>query len=123
VKTGSASAASAGLKFQIGRRSIRVCDLADPAALEVEVANVQARNRLIKDSTLDWQLFDQLVMRAKNGALDRGCFVVTASANASGRHILFGGPGHASDRPRQLPVCDLVQFDDRRVHRSGCERR
>src|SRR3989454_4108355 len=48
---------------KIGRRGIRVCDLADHAALEQEVReNVQARNRLIKESPLDWHLlFDQLV--------------------------------------------------------------
>ena len=48
---------------KIGRRGIRVCDLADRTALEVEVReNVQARNRLIRESTLDWRpLFDQLV--------------------------------------------------------------
>src|SRR5436189_5872368 len=40
---------------KIGRRGIRVCDLADKAALEVEIReNVEARNRLIKESTLDW---------------------------------------------------------------------
>jgi adenylosuccinate synthase len=49
---------------KIGRRGIRVCDLLnDRAALEQEVReNVNARNRIIKDSTLDWKpLFDQLV--------------------------------------------------------------
>jgi adenylosuccinate synthase len=49
---------------KIGRRGIRVCDLlGDRAALAEEVReNVSARNRIIKDSTLDWKpLFDQLV--------------------------------------------------------------
>jgi adenylosuccinate synthase len=49
---------------KIGRRGIRVCDLlGDRAALEEEVReNVNARNHIIKDSTLDWKpLFDQLV--------------------------------------------------------------
>ena len=49
---------------KIGRRGIRVCDvLGDRAALEQEVReNVSARNRMIKDSTLDWKpLFAQLV--------------------------------------------------------------
>ena len=42
---------------KIGRRGIRICDLiGDPAALAEEVReNVNARNRIIKDSTLDWQ--------------------------------------------------------------------
>jgi adenylosuccinate synthase len=49
---------------KIGRRGIRVCDLlGDPAALQDEVReNVSARNRIIKDSTLDWQpVFKQLI--------------------------------------------------------------
>jgi adenylosuccinate synthase len=48
---------------KIGRRGIRVCDLlGDRAALEDEVReNVSARNRIIKDSTLDWKpLFELL---------------------------------------------------------------
>jgi adenylosuccinate synthase len=49
---------------KIGRRGIRICDLlGDRAALAQEVReNVSARNRIIKDSTLDWQpLYEQLV--------------------------------------------------------------
>src|SRR3954468_12761069 len=49
---------------KIGRRGIRVCDLlGDRDALAAEVrANVNARNRMITDSTLDWKpLFDQLL--------------------------------------------------------------
>jgi adenylosuccinate synthase len=49
---------------KIGRRGIRVCDvLGDPQALEQEVReNVNARNQIIKDSTLDWRpVFDQLI--------------------------------------------------------------
>jgi adenylosuccinate synthase len=49
---------------KIGRRGIRVCDLlGDRKALAEEVReNVSARNRIIKDSTLDWKpVFDQLV--------------------------------------------------------------
>ena len=49
---------------KIGRRGIRICDLlGDPSALAEEVReNVSARNRIIKESTLDWKpLFDQLV--------------------------------------------------------------
>src|SRR5687767_4612322 len=49
---------------KIGRRGIRVCDLlGDRTALADEVReNVSARNRMIKDSTLDWKpVFDQLV--------------------------------------------------------------
>jgi adenylosuccinate synthase len=49
---------------KIGRRGIRVCDLlGDRDALAQEVReNVNARNQIIKDSTLDWQpVFDQIV--------------------------------------------------------------
>jgi adenylosuccinate synthase len=49
---------------KIGRRGIRVCDLlGDRQALAEEVReNVSARNRIIRDSTLDWKpLFDQIV--------------------------------------------------------------
>jgi adenylosuccinate synthase len=79
---------------KIGRRGIRAVDLADPAALEVEVReNVQARNRLIKDNTLDWRpLFDQLVQygeRMKPWIADVSLYL--ARANAEGRPILFEG--------------------------------
>jgi adenylosuccinate synthase len=49
---------------KIGRRGIRVCDLlGDRTALADEVReNVSARNRMIKDSTLDWKpVFDQVI--------------------------------------------------------------
>ena len=79
---------------KIGRRGIRVCDLADRAALEVEVReNVQARNRLIKESTLDWRpLFDRLVeygARMKPWVTDVSLYL--AKANAERRPILFEG--------------------------------
>jgi adenylosuccinate synthase len=52
---------------KIGRRGIRICDLADPASLEQQVReNVQARNRLVGDSVLDWKpLFDHLVRQGE----------------------------------------------------------
>src|SRR4051812_12974458 len=79
---------------KIGRRGIRVCDLADKAALEVEIReNVEARNRLIKESTLDWRpLFDQMVAygeRLKPWVGDVSLFL--ARASAAGRPILFEG--------------------------------
>jgi adenylosuccinate synthase len=49
---------------KIGRRGIRICDLlGDREALAEEVReNVSARNRIIKDSTLDWKpVFDALL--------------------------------------------------------------
>ena len=80
---------------KIGRRGIRVCDLMnDTAALEQDVReNVNARNRLIGDSTLDWRpLFDQLVahgQRMKRWVGDVSLFL--ARAAAEGRPILFEG--------------------------------
>jgi adenylosuccinate synthase len=79
---------------KIGRRGIRVRDLADRAGLEQEIReNVQARNRLIKDSTLDWRpLFDQMLEfgeRLKPAVADVSAFL--AKANAAGRPILFEG--------------------------------
>jgi adenylosuccinate synthase len=79
---------------KIGRRGIRVCDLVDTKALADEVReNVSARNRMIKDSTLDWKpVYDQLLaygerMRRWTGdvslALDR--------AIGQGRRVLFEG--------------------------------
>src|SRR5712692_4893630 len=52
---------------KIARRGIRVGDLRDPAALEIEVRdNVTARNRLVHDSTMDWKpVFDQLTAFAE----------------------------------------------------------
>lgn len=79
---------------KIGRRGIRVCDLADRQALEQEIReNVQARNRLIKESTLDWRpLFDQMVAygeRMRPWIGDVSLFL--ARASAAGRPILFEG--------------------------------
>ena len=79
---------------KVGRRGIRVCDLGDHAALEQEVReNVNARNRLIGDSTLDWRpLFDQLVaygQRMKPWIGDVSLFLARAAAER--RPILFEG--------------------------------
>src|SRR5260221_14148670 len=47
---------------KIARRGVRVGDLADPAGLEQNVRdNVNAPNRLVQDSTMDWKpVLDQL---------------------------------------------------------------
>ena len=79
---------------KIGRRGIRVCDLFDRAGLEQEIReNVQARNRLIKESTLDWRpLFDQMLAygeRMKPWVTDISVFL--AKTSAAGRAILFEG--------------------------------
>ncbi|HEY0285292.1 MAG TPA: adenylosuccinate synthase [Vicinamibacterales bacterium] len=79
---------------KIGRRGIRVCDLFDRGGLEQEIReNVQARNRLIKESTLDWRpLFDQMLAygeRMKPWVTDISLFLAKTSAAA--RPILFEG--------------------------------
>jgi adenylosuccinate synthase len=79
---------------KIGRRGIRVCDLFDRSGLEQEIReNVQARNRLIRESTLDWRpLFDQMVAygdRLRPWVADVSLFL--AQTTAAGRPILFEG--------------------------------
>jgi len=79
---------------KIGRRGIRVGDLADPSALADAVReNVNARNHLIAESSLDWkQVFDDLVAygeRMRPWVADVSVFLATAMAE--GRSILFEG--------------------------------
>ncbi len=79
---------------KIGRRGIRVCDLFDRSGLEQEIReNVNARNRLIKESQLDWRpLFDQMLVygeRMKPWVTDISLFL--AKTSAAGRPILFEG--------------------------------
>jgi adenylosuccinate synthase len=79
---------------KIGRRGIRVCDLVDTQALADEVReNVSARNRMIKDSTLDWKpVYDQLLafgdrMRRWTGDVS----LALDEATRAGRRILIEG--------------------------------
>lgn len=79
---------------KIGRRGIRVCDLADTRALADEVrANVDARNQIIRDSTLDWRaVYDQLLAygeRMRRWMADTS--LVLARAIEQGQRILFEG--------------------------------
>jgi adenylosuccinate synthase len=80
---------------KVGRRGIRICDLlGDRAALEQEVReNVSARNRMIKDSTLDWKpVFDQMVAygeRIRPWACDVSLRL--AEIIAEGRSVMFEG--------------------------------
>ena len=55
---------------KIARRGIRVCDLLNPSVLEEGVReNVKARNRVIKDTTLDWrQVYDQCLALRRSGS-------------------------------------------------------
>src|SRR5215212_6354045 len=80
---------------KIGRRGIRMCDLlGDREALAAEVReNVSARNRIIKDSTLDWKpVFDQLVAhgeRMRPWVGDVSLYLHTAMQQ--GRNVMFEG--------------------------------
>ena len=80
---------------KIGRRGIRICDLlGDRAALQEEVReNVNARNHIIKDSTLDWKpLFDQLLAygeRIRPWAAD--CSLYLARTMKEGKNVMFEG--------------------------------
>jgi adenylosuccinate synthase len=79
---------------KIARRGIRVGDLANPAALEDAVRhNVEARNRLIAESTMDWrQVLDDLARawaRMQPWVTDVSLFL--ARARQAGRSIMFEG--------------------------------
>jgi adenylosuccinate synthase len=80
---------------KIARRGIRICDLlGDHAALEQAVReNVDARNRVIQDSTLDWEpLFHQLIAdgeRMRPWVGDVSLFL--AQTMQAGRSVLFEG--------------------------------
>jgi adenylosuccinate synthase len=80
---------------KIGRRGIRICDLlGDRPALAEEVReNVSARNRIIKDSTLDWKpVFDQLVAfgeRMRPWVADVSLYL--ANMMKDGKSVMFEG--------------------------------
>ncbi len=79
---------------KIGRRGIRVCDLVDTKALADEVReNVQARNQIIRDSTLDWKVVYQQLLaqgeRMRRWTGDVSLFL--AQAIQEHRRILFEG--------------------------------
>ena len=80
---------------KIGRRGIRVCDvLGDREALATEVReNVSARNRAIKDSTLDWKpVFDRLVAQGERMKPWVGdVSLVLHQTIAAGKSVLFEG--------------------------------
>lgn len=79
---------------KIARRGIRVCDLADAASLADDVReNVEARNHLIGDSTLDWRpvLDDLLTLGDRMRPWIADVSLYLAEAVAAGRPILFEG--------------------------------
>jgi adenylosuccinate synthase len=80
---------------KVGRRGIRLTDLlGDRDALAQEVReNVSARNRMIKESTLDWKpVLDQLLVhgeRLRPWVTDTS--VVLAATMSAGGRVLFEG--------------------------------
>jgi adenylosuccinate synthase len=79
---------------KIARRGIRVGDLADPKALEQNVRdNVLARNRLVQDSTMDWQaVLGQLIETGKRlTPMVRDVSLMLHDAMRGGKAILFEG--------------------------------
>jgi adenylosuccinate synthase len=79
---------------KIGRRGIRAGDLADPQALEHNVrANVEARNRLVQDSHMDWQPVLQQLLESGARLLPivRDVSLMLAEAMRAGQAILFEG--------------------------------
>ncbi len=79
---------------KIGRRGIRVGDLADAAALEQAVRdNVAARNRVVQDSTMDWRpVLDQLLMYAERlKPWVRDVSLMLSESMRAGQSVLFEG--------------------------------
>jgi adenylosuccinate synthase len=79
---------------KIARRGIRIGDLADPAQLEQEVrANVDARNRLVQDTTMDARdvLADLAVHAARLKPWVRDVSLMLSEAMKQGQSILFEG--------------------------------
>jgi adenylosuccinate synthase len=79
---------------KIARRGVRVGDLADPRGLEQNVRdNVTARNRLVHDSTMEWQpVFDELIEHGDRlRPLVRDVSLMLDEAMRAGKTILFEG--------------------------------
>ena len=79
---------------KIARRGIRTGDLADPQALEHGVReNVNARNRLVHETTMDWRaVLDQLLVHgARIRPWVRDVSLMLSDAMRQGRSVLFEG--------------------------------
>jgi len=79
---------------KIARRGIRVGDLNDPEGLEQNVRdNVTARNRLVHDTTMDWQVvLDELLRHAERlRPMIRDVSALLTDAMRAGQSILFEG--------------------------------
>src|SRR6476661_1136625 len=79
---------------KIARRGIRVGDLADPQGLEQSIRdNVSARNRLVHDSTMEWEpvLAQVQEIGARLTPMVRDVSLLLAQAFAAGKSVLFEG--------------------------------
>src|SRR3954471_8914814 len=79
---------------KIARRGIRVGDLVNPAGIEAEVRdNVSARNRLVHDSTMEWEpvLAQVQEIGARLTPMVRDVSLLLAQAFAAGKSVLFEG--------------------------------
>jgi adenylosuccinate synthase len=79
---------------KIARRGIRVGDLTDPKGLEQNVRdNVTARNRLVHDTTMDWQVvLDELLKHAERlRPMIRDVSALLTDAMRAGQSIMFEG--------------------------------
>ena len=79
---------------KIARRGIRAGDLADPQALEHDIRdNVNARNRLVQDTTMDWRaVLDQLLTHGvRIRPWVRDVSLMLSDAMRDGKSMLFEG--------------------------------
>ena len=79
---------------KIARRGVRVGDLADPVGLEQNIRdNVVARNRLVHDSTMEWEtvLAQVLEVGTRLTPMVRDVSLMLAEAMAAGQSIMFEG--------------------------------
>src|SRR5262245_36000970 len=79
---------------KIARRGVRVGDLLNPAGLEASIRdNVNARNRLVHDSTMDWtSVYEVLLEQAERlRPMVRDVSAMLDRAMRAGRSILFEG--------------------------------
>jgi adenylosuccinate synthase len=79
---------------KIARRGIRIGDLTDPKGLEQNVRdNVTARNRLVHDTTMDWKVvLDELLRHAERlRPMIRDVSALLTDAMRAGKSIMFEG--------------------------------
>ena len=79
---------------KIARRGVRVGDLNDPKGLEQNIRdNVVARNRLVHDSTMEWEsvLAQVLAIGSRLTPMVRDVSLMLSNAMAAGQSIMFEG--------------------------------